>query len=71
MDVKFSEELLRAQQALRLCPIYGLRKLLVEQTGDGLLISGRVSTFYQKQQAQEIVRAAAEGCRVVNSIEVA
>ncbi len=51
-------------------PFYALRELQVQREGDALLISGRVSSFYHKQLAQEVVRHAAEGVEVVNSIEV-
>ena len=60
----------RAQSALRVSPIYALRELRVEQTGDALLISGLVASFYHKQLAQEVVRAVAEGIEVINSIHV-
>jgi BON domain-containing protein len=60
----------RAQTALRASPIFALRDLRVEQTGDALLISGLVSSFYHKQLAQEVVRAVAEGVEVINSIHV-
>ena len=65
-----SRGLQRARQALKASPFYGLRELEVEETDSGLVISGKVSTFYQKQQAQEVVRAVAEGIRVVNSVQV-
>jgi len=60
----------RAQSALAASPVYALRELHVEQQGDALLISGRVTSFYHKQLAQEVVRHAAEGVEVVNSIHV-
>jgi hypothetical protein len=60
----------RAQTALRASPIFALRELRVEQTGDALLISGLVSSFYHKQLAQEVVRAVAEGLEVINTIHV-
>ena len=60
----------RAQSALDTSPHVALRRLRVEATEDRLFISGRVSTFYQKQQAQETVRAAVEKCMVVNEVEV-
>ena len=59
-----------AQSALSSSPIYSLRELHVEREDDSLLLSGRVESFYHKQLAQEVVRAVAEGCRVVNSIDV-
>ena len=60
----------RAQVALAASPVFALRDLQVEQDGDTLLISGLVSSFYHKQLAQEVVRHAAEGVEVVNSIQV-
>jgi hypothetical protein len=51
-------------------PIYALRVLHVEREGESLLISGRVSSFYYKQLAQEVVRSVSEGLQVVNSIDV-
>lgn len=60
----------RAQQALQASPIYALREVRVEQTGNTLLLSGRVSSFYHKQLAQELVLALAEGVEVVNTIDV-
>jgi hypothetical protein len=58
----------RAQAALRNSPFYELRKLQVEQVDDALAISGRVSSFYHKQLAQEVVRSVSTGMKVVNSI---
>lgn len=60
----------RAQQALQASPIYALREVRVEQAGTTLLLSGRVSSFYHKQLAQELVLALAEGVEVVNTIDV-
>ena len=60
----------RAKKALAASPVFALRDLQVEQDGDTLLIRGMVSSFYHKQLAQEVVRHAAEGVEVVNSIHV-
>ena len=60
----------RAQSALAASPVYALRELQVEQQGETLLIRGLVTSFYHKQLAQEVVRHAAEGVEVVNSIHV-
>ncbi len=60
----------RAQKALEASPFYALRELQVEQDGGTLLICGRVTSFYHKQLAQEVVRTAAKGVEVVNSIDV-
>lgn len=61
---------LRAQSSLATSSIYALREIRVEREGDSLLLIGRVKSFYEKQMAQEIVRAAAAGLNVVNRIEV-
>ena len=60
----------RAQEVLSGSPVYALRELQVEQQGDTLVIQGLVSSFYHKQLAQEVIRTAAEGMEVVNSIRV-
>ncbi len=61
----------RAQEALLISPIYDLRDLRVETVGGVLWIQGAVSSYYHKQLAQEVVRAVAEGCEVVNAVDVA
>jgi len=60
----------RAQEVLSGSPIYALRELYVEQQGDALVIRGLVASFYHKQLAQEVIRTAAEGLEVINSIQV-
>ena len=60
-----------AQDALLASPLMILRRLRVEQDDERIVISGQVSSFYQKQQAQEIVRAQIPGVVVVNEVEVA
>ncbi len=60
-----------ARSALLDSPIFALRELAVEQTGQQLLLSGTVSSFYHKQVAQEVVRGFANGMQVVNHVEVA
>jgi hypothetical protein len=60
----------RARSALASSPIYVLRELHVERFEDGLLLSGRVDTFYHKQMAQEVVRAVSNGMKVINTIDV-
>ncbi len=61
---------LRAQTALANSPIYAIRELQVESDGAALLISGRVSSFYHKQLAQEVVRAVAASHQVINDVDV-
>lgn len=60
----------RAQAAMLECPILAIRGVTVEQLADRLVIRGRVSSFYHKQQAQEVVRAVSEGMLVVNDVVV-
>ena len=60
----------RVQAALAASPLMALRQLVAKQSDDRILISGRVASFYQKQQAQELVRAEAPGMIVVNEVEV-
>jgi hypothetical protein len=47
-----------------------LRRLSVRETDDEIRITGSVSSFYLKQMAQESVRPAMEGRRLVNKVEV-
>lgn len=59
-----------ARNALRRSPHSTLRKLMVEQSGDALIISGSVSTFYQKQMAQEAIRAVCHDVELDNTVNV-
>ncbi len=59
-----------AQKALACSAVFALRELRVDHDGETLLIRGSVGSFYHKQLAQEVVRHAAEGIEVVNSIHV-
>jgi hypothetical protein len=47
-----------------------LRRLVVRETDDEVLVIGQVSSFYLKQLAQEAVRSAANGRSIVNRVEV-
>ncbi len=60
----------QARAALASSPVFELRDLDVEENDGALLISGVVSSFYHKQLAQEVVRAACRGIEMVNSIKV-
>lgn len=51
-------------------PMPELRRLDVEASDDAVVLSGRVSSFYLKQMAQECVRTAAAGRKLVNRVEV-
>ena len=59
-----------AKAALSKSRIFDLRRLAVEQDGDCVVLRGRVDSFYHKQLAQELVRAAVEGVEVLNAISV-
>ncbi len=60
----------RARDALQNSHVFSIRKVQVEEYQDRIQISGQVASFYQKQQAQEIVRAVTRGVRLVNRILV-
>jgi hypothetical protein len=49
-----------------------IRELRVRATAAGLIVEGKVHSFYHKQLAQELLReqAVANGMRVVNRVEV-
>ena len=60
----------RAQAALQSARCYALRHLDVAETIGGMVISGQVPSYYQKQQAQEIVRLVVPDVVLINRIEV-
>ncbi len=68
--VSAEEMLARAQRALESSPVFGLRALRVQTGDEGLIITGRVSSFYHKQLAQEIVLAIAGAAQVINEVRV-
>ena len=47
-----------------------LRRLVVRESEEEVVLCGQVSSFYLKQLAQEAVRAAANGRPIVNRVEV-
>jgi hypothetical protein len=51
-------------------PIPELRKLEVTETDREVVITGRVSSFYIKQLAQESIRSAVAGRRLQNQVVV-
>ena len=59
-----------AQLALASSGFRAVREIKVVQVDESLVMSGVVSTFFQKQVAQELVRAISGGLRVVNEVEV-
>jgi hypothetical protein len=60
----------RATQALRQSVHPALRRLSVEETDTTIVISGRVSTYYLKQLAQEAVLSLGGQHTVINRVQV-
>jgi hypothetical protein len=60
----------RLAQLLSQSPIPALRKLSVEETGADVVITGRVSTYYLKQLAQETVMPLLNRRQLRNQVTV-
>ena len=60
----------RAKAALLTSPVPAVRTLCVERHGRTLTLSGRVTSFYLKQLAQEAILEIAGELQVVNSVDV-
>jgi len=60
----------RAVQALKQSPIPALRRVSVEPTSEGVVLSGRVPSYYYKQLAQETVMPHIMGLRLENHVVV-
>lgn len=60
----------RVKEALANSPVAVLRSLSVDRYDLGLVISGTVKTFYQKQLAQEAVRSVAKEVTLINAVKV-
>jgi len=60
----------RARSALANCPIHEIRELRVLDRNGMLVMEGRVSSFYHKQLAQEVVLSVCKGARLANLIQV-
>ena len=60
----------RLAAALRHSPIPALRKLLVEETENTVVIVGSVSSYYLKQLAQETVMPFLDGRELLNRVAV-
>ena len=60
----------RARKALRSSPIPALNSLEVQQLDGAIVISGRVESFYEKQLAQEAIRAVCGRIDLCNTVEV-
>lgn len=60
----------QATEALLHSPIPALRKLQVEVSEGGIVLSGRVSSYYLKQLAQETILPFLESRDLLNRITV-
>lgn len=60
----------RARRALEGSPIQPLRNIQVDCSGDTMVLTGQLKSFYHKQLAQELVRTVAGEIELVNSINV-
>ena len=69
-SVLFTDAAERARQALSKSTIHVLRKIEVECDTYSIVLRGCVDSFYHKQLAQELVRAAVDGAEVDNQLEV-
>lgn len=47
-----------------------LRRLSVESSESALIISGKVTSYYLKQMAQEAIMPVREGLQLVNNVDV-
>jgi hypothetical protein len=47
-----------------------LRRLAVTETSESVILDGEVTSFYLKQMAQETVKPATDGRRLVNRVFV-
>jgi hypothetical protein len=59
-----------AVDALRDCSLPFIRHLIVIETDDEVILSGRVGTYYYKQLAQEAVMPALGDRRLKNQVVV-
>ena len=59
------------QERLEVSSYAEVRRLTCTQQGGALVLTGRVSSYYQKQVAQETAREFAGELSIVNALEVA
>jgi len=59
-----------ATEALLRSPIPALRKLQVEETDGGIILSGSVSSYYLKQLAQETILPFLDRRDLLNRVSV-
>jgi hypothetical protein len=56
--------------ALRRSPIPALRKLTLEESDGGIILQGRVTSYYLKQLAQETLLPLLDGRQLLNRVQV-
>ncbi len=64
------EALAMAKAVMRGSAVQQIRRLRVERFGECIVMDGRVSSFYHKQVAQELIRCKLPDITVVNEIQV-
>jgi hypothetical protein len=69
-QILLSDTAFQAKAVLSRSRIFDLRRLIVEQDGDCVVLRGRVDSFYHKQLAQELLKTQIEGIEVINAINV-
>ena len=57
-------------EVLTASPLPQLRRLVVTTTDHEVVITGRVTSYYMKQLAQEALRPAVGSRRLLNQVEV-
>jgi hypothetical protein len=58
------------EEVLKRNVLPSLRRLSVEETDSTVVLTGRVSSYYHKQLAQEAVMPLLAGRRLLNQVEV-
>jgi len=61
---------IRADQALRQCPIPALRRLHIEESECEIVLSGSVASYYLKQLAQETIMPVLGALQLKNRVLV-
>lgn len=70
IDAGFHDVTGRLKILLSESPIAEVRRIHVEQTGDCVMLQGRVRSYYAKQMAQETIRDATNGLKIDNCVNV-
>ena len=63
--------LIRARRAISKSKFPSIRQVSIENEGTSVVLRGRVSLYYYKQVAQELLRKELDNIAVINRIEVA